>query len=89
MSQSNNSGGFWVIVLIVVAVATFLNALSGGGGSSSSSSTTTAPSSVDRSSFEHRYATERLKQEGYSKSEAQQAADAIIKFHNAQKARNQ
>lgn len=44
-------------------------------------------SSVDRGSFEHRYATERLKQEGYSKAEAQQAADAIIKFHNAQQNR--
>lgn len=85
MSQSNSNSGVWLIVLIVVGVAMFLNAL-GGGGSSSSSTTTSAPS-VDRGSFEHRYATERLKQEGYSSSEAQQAADAIIKFHNAQKNR--
>lgn len=84
MSQSRNNGDFWAIVLVVIGVAMFLNAIGGGG----SSSTTSAPS-VDRSSFEHRYATERLKQEGYNKSEAQQAADAIIKFHNAQKARNQ
>lgn len=85
MSQSGNNGGFWVIVLIVIGVAAFLNALSGGGGGS----TTTSAPSVDRGSFEHRYATERLKQEGYNSTEAQQAADAIIKFHNAQKARNQ
>lgn len=84
MSQSNNSG-FWIIAIIVVAAAMFLNALSGG------SSNTSAPSapSVDRGSFEHRYATERLRQEGYSSSEAQQAADAIVKFHEAQKARKQ
>lgn len=84
MSQSNNSG-FWLIAIIVVAGAMFLNAIGGGGGGSSTS-TTSAPS-VDRGSFEHRYATERLKQEGYSSSEAKQAADAIIKFHNAQKNR--
>lgn len=84
MSQGNGNNGVWVIVLIVVGVAMFLNALGGGG---SSSTTTTSTPSVDRGSFEHRYATERLKQEGYSSSEAQQAADAIIKFHNAQKNR--
>ena len=43
--------------------------------------------SVDRSSPEHRYAKERVKLEGYSDKEAQQAADAITKFHNAQKNR--
>jgi hypothetical protein len=41
----------------------------------------------DRTSFEHRYVQERFKQEGYSQSEARQAADAIIKFHQAQEAR--
>ena len=74
----NQSGGFWIIVLVVVGVAMLLNAI---GGNSNSTATPTA----DRSSFEHRYATERLKQEGYNSREAQQAADAIIKFHNAQK----
>lgn len=88
MSQSNNSSNVWVLVFIVIAVAAFLGGLNGGG-NTRSSNTATAPAGVDRGSFEHRYATERLKQEGYSKSEAQQAADAIIKFHNAQKARNQ
>jgi hypothetical protein len=43
--------------------------------------------SVDRSSPEHRYAKERVKLEGYSDKEAQQAAVAITKFHNAQKNR--
>lgn len=83
MSQQQSNSGFWLIAIIVVAVAMFLNALGGGG----TSTTTTSTPSVDRSSFEHRYATERLKQEGYSNAEAQQAADAIIKFHNAQQNR--
>lgn len=81
MNQSNN-GGIWVIVAIVVGIALLGNLL-GGGGSSSTSSVSTP----DRNSFEHRYVTERFKQEGYSSSESKQAADAIIKFHNAQEAR--
>lgn len=86
MSQQAGNSGFWMIAILVVAIAMILNAL--GGGSSSSTSAPSAPS-VDRGSFEHRYATERLRQEGYSSSEAQQAADAIVKFHEAQKARKQ
>jgi len=42
---------------------------------------------VDRGSFEHRYATERFKQEGFSGKDAQTAADAVYKFNQAQKAR--
>lgn len=83
MSQGNGSSGMWVIVLAVVGFAMLLNLI---GGNSGGTATTSAPS-VNRNSVEHRYATERLKQEGYSSSEAQQAADAIIKFHNAQKNR--
>jgi len=84
MSQ-NNSGnsGIWFFVLIIVGITAIINAITGG---PSTSSTTTSPS-VDRGSFEHRYATERFKQEGYNSSEAQQAADAVLKFHEAQKAR--
>jgi hypothetical protein len=41
----------------------------------------------DDSSFEHRYVKERFKLEGYNDAESKQAADAIIKFHNAQQAR--
>lgn len=83
MNNQNNNGGFWVIVLLALGAGLVVSALSNNGGGSSSPTS----SSVDRSSFEHRYATERLKQEGYNSTEAQQAADAIIKFHNAQKAR--
>lgn len=73
---------FWVIVGFI-ALATLVESCKGNLGGSS------APASYtpDRSSIEHRYATERFKQEGLSSSEAQKAADAVIKFHNAQKNR--
>lgn len=76
----------WVGFLIVaVCVLSLISAMVGGGNSGSSSSSYTP--SADRGSFEHRYATERFKQEGYSSSESQQAADAVVKFLNAQEAR--
>jgi hypothetical protein len=84
MSNTNNNSGIWMIVLIVFGVAMFLNAIG-----SNSSNTVSAPATVDRNSFEHRYATERLKQEGYSPAESQRAADVIYKFNNAQKARQE
>lgn len=84
--MSKNDGSFsWLGALIVLAVVvTIINALTGNNGGSSSSVSTPA---VNRGSFEHRYATERFKQEGYSTSESQQAADAVIKFMQAQEAR--
>jgi hypothetical protein len=78
----NQNSGMWVVVLAVVGFAMLLNLIGGNGGGA-----TTSSPPVNRNSIEHRYATERLKQEGYSTSEAQQAADAIIKFHNAQQNR--
>lgn len=79
MPQQNNMSGWMVVVLGVVALALLGNLFSGGDSSS--------PPPVNRNSVEHRYATERLRQEGYSGTEAQQAADAIIRFHEAQKNR--
>lgn len=81
MTQSNNnSSGMWFIIVIFAVLAAVMNM------SGVSSNSNSAPT-VNRNTFEHRYATERLKQEGYSTSESQQAADAIIKFHEAQKNR--
>ena len=80
MNQSNNSG-MWIIVAILVGLAML------GGLVGNNNSSTTSVSTPERNSFEHRYVTERFKQEGYSSSESQQAADAVIKFHEAQKAR--
>lgn len=81
MTQSNNnSNSMWFIVMIFAVLAAVMNML---GVSSNSNSAPT----VNRNTFEHRYATERLKQEGYSETESQRAADAIVKFHEAQKNR--
>ena len=88
--NSNNNSGFWTVVFLVVIIAAIVGSLSSNNSSSSSSSSQygTGPTAgADRGSFEHRYVTERFKQEGYSTAESQQAADAIIKFQNAQKAR--
>lgn len=85
MSNANKDNSIWFAILLVVGAIVFIQALVGSSGSSSSVS---SPSDgVNRGSFEHRYATERFKQEGYSATESQQAADAVIKFHNAQQNR--
>lgn len=41
----------------------------------------------NKTSREHRYVEQRMRREGMSNKEARQAADAVIKFHEAQKAR--
>lgn len=84
MSNSSNTG-FWPIVLFVVVGALVAQLFSGG---SSSSTTTTSTPSVNTGSVEYRYAKERFKQEGYSDADSATAADAVIRFHEAQKARN-
>lgn len=77
MEQSNGCGGVVGIVLAFAIISTMI------GSCNNNTGTYTPPS--NNNSFEHRYAKERVKLEGYSDKEAQQAADAIIKFHNAQK----
>jgi hypothetical protein len=82
MNQNNSSNGLgpiFIVGLIIVIIASFIG--------SSNTTQRTAPSTPNQSSFEHRYVTERFKLEGYSDSESKQAADAIIKFHNAQQER--
>lgn len=83
-TQRNDDWGFWLIVVASAGLAVIAQTILGG----NSSSAPPAPPGVDRGSFEHKYATERLKQEGYSQAESQQAADAILKFHNAQQNRS-
>lgn len=83
--MNNQQNGCGLLIALVFGAA-LLSSLAQS--CSSTTTTTYTPSTPDRSSFEHRYAKERVKLEGYSDSEAQQAADAIIRFHEAQKARN-
>lgn len=47
---------------------------------------TSTATPANQQSFEHRYATERFKAEGYNSTDAQQAADAVTKFLRAQEA---
>lgn len=82
MTNSNN-GSIWPIVLIIFGVAFVLQLFSG---NSSSTTSSTAPT-VNSNSFEYRYAKERFKQEGFSNADSDTAAQAVIKFHEAQKAR--
>lgn len=79
-NQGNGGGGIWIVVGIAFLL-TLLSSLLG------TSNTATTPSPVDQNSFEHRYAKERFRLEGYSDRESQQAADAVVRFHNAQKNR--
>lgn len=72
---------WFVIMAVLVALTSVITACDNG------DHTSTPSPSVDRGSFEHRYATERFKQEGYSARESQQAADAVTKFMRAQEAR--
>lgn len=79
--SEESSALFWGVIAIGLLATVIGSCQDSGGGSSSTSYT------PNRSSVEHRYATERFKQEGFSTSDAQKAADAVIKFHNAQKNR--
>ncbi len=83
MTQKETPYEQWVTVLIGIVVLAALGTLFSGN-SNTNSPTVSAPSSP---TTEHRYVRERFRQEGYSDREAQQAADAIIKFHNAQQNR--
>jgi uncharacterized membrane protein len=85
MSNNNsNNGGIWPILIVVFVIGAIVQMFTGAG---TGSSRTTQSYSPDPSSFEHRYVKERVKLEGYSDKEAAQAADAIMRFHEAQKAR--
>lgn len=91
MNNSGENDDMWlveksayVIATLVVGCVLMLNVP---GCDAKTTTDTSASGATSRTTAEHRYATERLKQEGYSTADAQQAADAIIKFHNAQKNR--
>ena len=83
--SSNQNGSIWPIVVAIFVVVAILQTIFGDASSSSSTSSYTPPSSDN--SFERRYVEQRFKQEGYSNKEASQAADAILRFQQAQEAR--
>ena len=84
--SNNNSGSIWPIVWVVLGLAVILQMIAGNNSSSTATSTSTP---ANTGSFEYRYAKERFKQEGFSNSDADTAARAVLKFHEAQKARGQ
>jgi hypothetical protein len=85
MKKQHDDAGIWSLIAIVFIIGTFVSMVING--ATNTTSTPTSTFSPDAGSFEHRYVKERVKLEGYSDKEASQAADAIMKFHNAQKNR--
>ena len=69
------------VTVLVIAIAALMALVGMIGGENKTAPTT------DRSDRNYRYVEERMKLEGMSSSEARQAADAVVKFHEAQKAR--
>jgi hypothetical protein len=82
----NNNKNFWPVMLSALLVGVVIQSMFISCAPSSNTGNN-AGFDVDTSSLEHRYATERFKQEGYSAKDARTAADAVMKFHNAQKNR--
>lgn len=82
MNQQNSGGFAWpvfIVALIIGIIASIVGSVNA-----------PAPQATfepDQSSREHQYVKNRFKLEGYSDAESKQAADAVLKFHNAQKAR--
>lgn len=84
-SNGNQEINPWFVIgLLFLGLVMLLDMLGGktAGSSAPQSSSTSAPTSQ-----EYRYARERFRQEGFSNSDADTAARAVIKFHEAQKAR--
>lgn len=71
------------VMWLIIGVLFLLGLLFGNNGGGSSSG---GGSSASSGSANYRYAKERFRQEGLSDSEAAEAASAVIKFHEAQKA---
>lgn len=86
MSNNNSSNtSIWPLIIAAAVIGVVVQMIAGGNQSSSSSSST--PSTpTNTGSVEYRYAKERFRQEGFSSSDADTAARAVLKFHEAQKA---
>lgn len=81
-NNSNDKGmGAGMLLFIGVIVVTILSAMFNGN-SNTQSTYTTAPSTPER-----RYVEGRFRAEGFSDKDSKTAADAVLKFHEAQKNR--
>jgi hypothetical protein len=76
--------GVWTLIGIVLFVAFCVNLFSSGSTQTQSTSSSPAPYT---GSPEHRYVENRFRLEGYNAEESRQAADAVMKFHQAQQNR--
>ena len=84
--NNNNSFGFFQVVFIAAILGVII-AITAACARTNAPTTQSFEPAAESTSREYRYAKERVKLEGYSDREAAQAADAIMKFHNAQQAR--
>lgn len=80
-NQQESSASVWVTIIILFGLLSVAVESCKSGGSTA----TTSSSSTYSSGSDYNYAKQRFRQEGLSDREAAQAADAVIKFHNAQK----
>jgi hypothetical protein len=83
MTNSGGGSSGWVLVFMVVGFALLLQLVVGNSGN------TSTPAHSNSNTPEHRYVRERFRQEGFSGSDSEAAARAVIKFHEAQKQRAQ
>ncbi len=82
-NNSNDKGlGFGMILFIGVIIVTLLSAMFNG-----NSNTTTSTYTAPASGAERRYVEGRFRSEGFSEKDSKTAADAVLKFHEAQKKR--
>lgn len=72
-----------VFIAVIFGLA-LLSAIINSGGSSSS---TTSSNSVNTGSSEYNYARNRFRAEGFSDADSRKAAEAVIKFNQAQQRR--
>jgi hypothetical protein len=82
--QQQDWSGIWVLVGFVLFVAYCASLFSSNSTQSLPNNLSTPPAS---SSPERRYVENRFRLEGYSQAESRQAADAVMKFHQAQQNR--
>lgn len=84
MANQNNGSSMFVVAIAIACVLALLGQFLP---NNTTPTTTTTSSTPDRSSVEYRYVKGRFQREGYSQSDAQMAADAVIRFHEAQQNR--